>query len=69
MKGPSPMRPPEHVERFALVGMAPTEDGHTFRIPIEVVMGSVSSLPSTPWTTDNCGRSFANGCKTECCCA
>jgi hypothetical protein len=47
-----PMCPPEHLQRFALEGVVLTEDGYALRIPIEVVMGSVSCLPSTPWIMD-----------------
>jgi hypothetical protein len=50
------MCPPEHLQRFALEGVVLTEDGYALRIPIEVVVGSVSCVPSTVWSTDNCGR-------------
>jgi len=47
MQGAAPMRPPEHLQRFALEGVVLTEDGDALRIAIEVVVGSVSCVPST----------------------
>jgi len=46
MQRPSSMRPPEHLQRCALQGVALTDDRYAFRIAIEVVVGSVSCLPS-----------------------
>jgi len=41
------VRPTQHFQRLTLKGMALAKDGHPLRIAIEVVMGSVSSVPST----------------------
>ena len=47
MQRPSSMRPPQHLQRYALQRVALTDDRYAFRIAIEVVVGSVSCLPST----------------------
>jgi hypothetical protein len=43
------MRPPRDLERSAFEGMPWPDDGHPLRIAVEVVVvvGSMSSLPST----------------------
>jgi hypothetical protein len=47
-----PMEPPQHFERLAFEGMLRSDDGHAFRIAVEVVvMGSVSCLPSITSTS------------------
>ena len=51
MQGAAPMRPPEHLQRFALGGVVLTADGDALRIAIEVVVGSVSCRPSIASTT------------------
>jgi hypothetical protein len=47
MEGAPPVCPPEHLQRFALEGVVLTQDGDALRIAIEVVVGSVSCVPST----------------------
>jgi len=43
------MRPSQHCQRFALERVVLANDRYAVGIPIEVVMGSVSCLPSTPF--------------------
>jgi hypothetical protein len=51
MQASTAMRPAHHLERLSLEGMARARDSYSLRIAVEVVVGSVSSLPSTTWTT------------------
>jgi hypothetical protein len=43
--------PPEHLQRFVLEGVVLTEDSYALGIPIKVVVGSLSCLPSTRFRT------------------
>jgi hypothetical protein len=47
MEGAPPVCPPQHLQRLALEGVVLTDDGYAFGIAIEVVVGSVSCVPST----------------------
>jgi len=51
MEGAPPVCPPQHLQRLALEGVVLTDDGYAFGIAIEVVVGSVSCVPLTAWTT------------------
>ena len=43
--------PPQQLQRLSLEGMAIPDDCHPVGIAVEVVVGSVSSVPSTNLTT------------------
>ncbi len=43
--------PAQHFQRVSLEGMARTDDLHLLRVAVEVVVGSVSSLPLRVWIT------------------
>jgi hypothetical protein len=51
MEGAPPVCPPQHLQRLALEGVVLTDDGYAFGIAIEVVVGSVSCVPSTAFPT------------------
>ena len=51
MQGAPPMRRAGHPERLPLEGVVLTDDDDALGIPIEVVVGSVSCLPSIGSTT------------------
>ena len=67
MEGAPPVCPPQHLQRLALEGVVLTDDGYAFGIAIEVVVGSVSSVPLTAWTTECCGSFSTDGCVMACC--
>jgi hypothetical protein len=52
MQAAPAMGPPQHLQRLTLEGMAPPHDGYPIRVAVEVVMGIVSCVPSTPSTMD-----------------
>lgn len=41
------LRPPQDLQHLSLEGMAIADDRHPFGIAVEVVVGSVSCVPST----------------------
>ena len=43
--------PSQHLQSLAVEGMALPGEGYPLRIAVEVVVGSVSCLPSTAWCT------------------
>jgi hypothetical protein len=53
MQTATPMRPAQQFQRLTLERVVPARDGHMLWVAVEVVvMGSVSSVPSTPSITD-----------------
>jgi len=57
--------PSQHFQSLAVEGMALPGNGYSLRV--EVVVGSVSCLPSTLWTTRTCGGFSTRGYATACC--
>ena len=51
MEGAPSVCPPEYVQRFALERVVLTNNSDLWRIPIEVVVGSVSCGPSIAFRT------------------
>jgi hypothetical protein len=51
MEDGTPMRPAEYRQGLALEWVVRTDDRYAFRVTVQVVVGSVSCLPSMPSTT------------------
>jgi len=61
MQSTAPMRPSKDGERLAYEGMPLATHRHPLGETVKVVVGSMSCVPSTPWTTGACGRFFTDG--------
>ena len=58
--------PCEQLECLTLERMTFADDGYLLGVTVKmVVVGSVSSVPSTRWITRFCARYLDNGYKTE----